>query len=152
MGIEERLGELGLTLPEAAAPVASYVAALQVGNLLYVSGQIPTDAAGRLMRGTLGRDMAVAEGARAAERCGLLLVAQAKAALGSLDRVAQVVKLNVLVASAPDFTDQPEVANGASDLMEKIFGEKGRHARSSVGVAALPRGVPVEIDAVFAIQ
>lgn len=152
MGVEARLAELGLQLPEAAAPVASYVPALQVGNLLYVSGQISMAADGSLIKGCLGRDMDVEGGRQAAERCALMLMAQAKAALGSLDKVARVVKLNVFVSSDPQFTDQPEVANGASDLIEKVFGEAGKHVRAAVGVSVLPRGVTVEIDAIFEVK
>lgn len=149
--IAARLAELGITLPEAAAPVANYVAFVRAGNLVHVSGQIAQDANGPI-RGRLGEDMATEAGAAAARRCGIGLIAQAQAAAGGdLDRVLRVVKLNGFVNSAPGFTDQPKVVNGASDLMVEVFGDAGRHARSAVGVAALPLGVAVEIDAVFEI-
>lgn len=151
MTIDARLAELGIVLPEAAAPAANYVPFVEAVGLLHISGQIPFDAGGQLIRGRLGEDMGVAEGQEAARRCAIGLLAQMKAALGSLDRVARIVKLSVFVNSAPGFTDQPEVANGASDLMVAVFGERGRHARSAVGVAVLPRGVAVEIDAVVAL-
>jgi len=149
--IAARLEELGITLPEAAAPVANYVAFVRTGNLVHVSGQVAQDAGGPI-RGRLGEDLKTEAGAAAARRCGLSLIAQARAACdGDLDRVVRVVKLNGFVNSAPGFTDQPKVVNGASDLMVEVFGDAGRHARSAVGVAALPLGVAVEIDAVFEI-
>ncbi|MBW7922969.1 MAG: RidA family protein [Rubellimicrobium sp.] len=149
--IAARLTELGITLPEAAAPVANYVAWVRTGNLVHVSGQISRDANG-LICGKLGAGVDVDAGAAAARNCGLALVAQVQAACdGDLDRVTRVVKLNGFVNSAPDFGDQPKVINGASDLMVEVFGDAGRHARSAVGVAALPLGVAVEIDAVFEI-
>ena len=148
--IDRKLAELGLTLPVAAAPVASYVAAVEATGLLHISGQLPFDD-GALMTGRLGEDRDLAYGTQAARACGLMLLAQAQAALGSLDRVARVVKLGAFVCSAPGFTDQPKVANGASELMVEIFGDKGRHARSAVGVPVLPLGAVVEIDAIFAI-
>lgn len=152
MGVKDRLRGLGLELPEPAAPVASYVPAVKADGLLHISGQIPFDADGNLIRGRLGADLDVAAGQRAAERCALMVVAQARAALGSLGRIERVVKLGVFVACTPDFTEQPEVANGASDLLEALFGEAGRHARSAVGVTALPRGVAVEVDAILQVR
>ena len=149
---EHRLHDLGIALPHAAAPAANYVPGVIHGGLLHISGQIPFDAQGQLLRGRLGTDLTTKEGAAIAERCGVGLIAQMKAVLGSLDRVERIVKLGVFVASAPDFTDQPKVANGASDLMVAVFGELGRHARSAVGVAALPLGVAVEIDAIVAVR
>jgi enamine deaminase RidA (YjgF/YER057c/UK114 family) len=146
-----RLSELDITLPEPAAPVAAYVPTVQVGNLLHVSGQLPFDA-GALMTGRLGEDRDVDFGQRAARACGIMLLAQINKALGSLDRVEQIVKLGVFVASADGFTDQPKVANGASELMEQVFGLAGRHARSAVGVPVLPLGAAVEIDAVVAVK
>lgn len=149
--IDARLGELGISLPEAAAPVANYVAFVRSGNLLHVSGQIAQDENGPV-KGKLGADMETAAGAAAARRCALSLIAQVRAACdGDLDRVVRVVKLNGFVNSTPDFADQPKVINGASDLMVEVFGDAGRHARSAVGVAGLPLGVAVEIDAVFEI-
>lgn len=151
MSIEERLEQLNLTLPAAPAPAANYVPYVQHGSLLHVAGQIPFDEKGELIRGRLGDTVSTEEGYAAAQRCALAILAQTKAAAGSLDKVARIVKLNVFVASAPDFFDQPKVANGASDMMGDVFGDTGRHARSAVGVAALPLGVAVEIDAVIAL-
>ena len=151
MSIDERLAELGLTLPEAAAPVASYVPAVEAGGLLHISGQLPFRD-GALMTGRLGEDRDLAFGEEAAKRCGMMLLAQMKKALGSLDRVERVVKLGTFVNSAAGFTDQPKVANGASNLMEAVFGEAGRHARSAVGVPVLPLNAAVEIDAIVAVR
>ena len=152
MSIEARIAELGLQLPAAAAPVASYVPTVEADNMLHVSGQISFAADGSLITGRLGADMDVAAGQAAAERCALMILAQVKAALGgSFGRVERVVKLGVFVQCTPDFTQQPEVANGASDLFVKVFGEAGKHARAAVGVPALPRGVAVEVDAIFEI-
>ena len=152
MSIESRLSELGLSLPDAPPPAANYVPYVRSGSMLHTAGQIPLDTEGKLIRGRLGDGFSTEQGYEAARRCALAILAQVKAAAGSLDAVAQIVKLNVFVASHPDFGDQPEVANGASDLMAEIFGEAGRHARSAVGVAVLPRGVAVEIDAVIALK
>jgi len=149
--VSDRLAELGLALPEPAAPVAAYVPALEAGGMLYISGQLPFREDGSLITGRLGEDLDVEAGRQAAERCGVMLIAQMKKALGSLDRVARIVKLGAFVASDPRFTDQPKVANGASELMEKIFGEAGRHTRSAVGVPVLPLGAAVEIDAIVAV-
>ncbi|MEZ0244853.1 MAG: RidA family protein [Sphingomonas sp.] len=151
MSIEARLAELGLTLPEAAAPVAAYVAAVEAGGLLHISGQLPFKD-GALMAGRLGEDRDEAYGVEAAQRCGLMLIAQMKKALGDLDRVERVVKLGAFVNSTGDFTGQPKVVNGASELMVAVFGEAGRHARSAVGVPVLPLGAAVEIDAIVAIK
>ncbi len=149
--IEARLNEIGLILPEPAAPVAAYVPAVEHDGLLYLSGQLPFDD-GNLMLGRLGEDRDIAFGQKAARACGVMLVAQMKAALGDLDRVVRIVKLGVFVNSDPRFTDQAKVANGASELMQEIFGEPGRHARSAVGVPILPLGVAVEIDAIVAVS
>ena len=149
--IDRKLAELGLALPEAAAPVAAYVPAVEAGGLLHVSGQLPFKD-GQLMTGRLGEDRDVDYGAEAAQRCGLMLVAQIKKALGGLDRVERIVKLGVFVNSGAGFTDQPKVANGASELMVALFGDAGRHARSAVGVPALPLGAVVEVDAVVAVR
>ncbi|WP_299911547.1 RidA family protein [uncultured Paracoccus sp.] len=151
MSIETRLTELGITLPDAPAPAANYVPFARSGNLVFVSGQISQDEKG-LIKGRLGDNMDVAAGAAAARRCGLSLIAQVKAATGSLDKVARVVKLSGFVNSTGDFTDQPEVINGCSDLMVEVFGDKGRHARAAVSVPALPRGVAVEIEAIFEVE
>lgn len=145
MSIESKLAELGIALPDAPAPAANYVPYVISGNMLFVSGQISA------LKGRLGDDVSVDQGAEAARGCGLSLLAQAKAALGSLDRVARVVKLGGFVNSTADFTDQPEVINGCSNLMVEVFGDKGRHARAAVSSPALPRGVAVEIEAIFEI-
>jgi len=152
MTIETRLQNLGLTLPAAAAPVASYVPTVEAGGMLHVSGQISFAADGSLIKGRLGADMSVADGIAAAERCALMILAQVNAALGGFDRVERIVKLGVFVQCTPDFTDQPEVANGASDLFVKVFGDAGKHARAAVGVPALPRGVAVEVDAILKLR
>ena len=143
---------VGIALPQPAAPVASYVPAVEAGGLLHVSGQISVSEEGNLIVGRLGEDMNLERGIDAARRCGIMLIAQMKAALGSLDRVERIVKLGAFVNSAPSFTDQPKVANGASELMQEVFGEAGRHARSAVGVPVLPLGVAVEIDAIIAVK
>lgn len=149
---EARLAELGVTLPDAPAPAANYVPSVAVGNVLYVSGQIASGPDG-LIKGRLGDGMTVEEGAAAARACAINLLAQVRAACGGdLDRLKRVVKLGGFVNSAPDFTDQPKVVNGASDFMVAVFGDAGRHARAAVGVAALPLGVAVEIEGVFEIE
>lgn len=149
--ITQKLAELGLSLPEAAAPVAAYVPAVEAGGLLHVSGQLPFKD-GALMKGRLGEDRDTDYGYEAARACALMLVAQIEKALGSLDRVERIVKLGAFVASTPDFTDQPKVANGASELMVALFGDAGRHARSAVGVPVLPLGAVVEVDAIVAVR
>lgn len=149
--IEQRLNALGIELPQAAAPAANYVPAVQSGSMLYISGQIPMINGDLRYVGKLGVEYSVAEGAECARLCALNIIAQAQAALGELDRVKRVVKLTGFVNSAPDFTDQPKVINGASDLMAEVFGDRGQHARSAVGVAALPLGVAVEIEAILEI-
>jgi len=149
--IADRLSALGISLPEPAAPVAAYVPAVLAGGLLHISGQLPFDQ-GALMTGRLGEDRDEDFGQRAARACAIMLLAQIDRALGGLDRVERIVKLGVFVNSAPGFTGQPKVANGASELMEQVFGEAGKHARSAVGVSALPLGAAVEIDAVVAVR
>ena len=151
MTIENRLAELGISLPEAAAPVAAYVPVVVVGGLAHVSGQLPF-VDGKLVTGRLGEDVSLEDGTAAARACGLMILAQLKAALGSLDRVERVVKLGAFVNSTAAFTDQPRVANGASELMQAVFGDAGRHARAAVGVPALPLGAAVEVDAVIAVR
>ena len=149
--IDAKLSAMGLALPEPAAPVAAYVPVVVAGGLAHVSGQLPfTD--GGLVKGRLGADLSVDQGYEAARACGLMILAQLRAALGSLDRVERIVKLGAFVTSTPDFTDQPKVANGASELMAALFGNAGRHARSAVGVPALPLGAAVEIDAIVAVR
>ena len=151
MSIEQRLAELGIELPTPAAPVAAYVPVVVAGGMAYVSGQLPF-VGGQLVTGRLGDDVSLEQGTAAAQACGLMILAQLKATLGSLDRVERVVKLGAFVNSATTFTDQPKVANGASELMQDVFGEAGRHARSAVGVPVLPLGAAVEIDAVVAVK
>ena len=147
--ITARLEELGLTLPDAPAPAANYVPYVKSGTMLYVSGQISMDESG-LITGKLGETLDVEAGAKAAQRCALALIAQAKAACGGdLSKLKRVVKLVGFVNSTAEFTDQPKVINGASDLMVAVFGEAGKHARSAVSAASLPMGVAVEIEAVF---
>lgn len=150
-GPEERLAALGLALPKPAAPVAAYVPTVEANGMLYVSGQVSLEN-GQLMVGRLGDDRDLAYGIQAARACGLMVLAQIKAALGSLERVERVVKLNVFVNSDPRFTDQPKVGNGASELMVNVFGEAGKHARAAVGVPTLPMGAAVEVDAIVAIK
>ncbi len=152
LDIVARLVELGLELPKPAAPVAAYVPAVESGGHLHISGQLPFRD-GAVVTGRLGTDMDEASGYDAARRCALMLIAQIGRALGDdWSRFDRIVKLGVFISSAPDFTAQPKVANGASDLMESVFGEPGRHARSAVGVAALPLGAAVEIDAIVAVH
>lgn len=150
--ITAALAELGLSLPQAAAPVAAYVPAVVAGGLLHISGQLPFAADGALMTGRVGEDRELDYAHAAAQRCALMLVAQMAQALGSLDRVERIVKLGVFVNSATGFTDQAKVANGASELMAALFGEAGRHARSAVGVAVLPLGAVVEVDAIVQLS
>jgi enamine deaminase RidA (YjgF/YER057c/UK114 family) len=152
MTIAARLAEIGLTLPQPAAPVASYVPAVLHNGLLHISGQISFAEDGSLITGRLGENVDLEGGIAAARRCGIMLLAQMQAALGSLDRVERIVKLGVFVNSAATFTDQAKVANGASELMQQVFGEPGRHARSAVGVPVLPLGVAVEVDAIVAVR
>lgn len=149
--IEARLADMGLTLPEPAAPVAAYVPVVLAGGLAHVSGQLPF-IDGVLVQGRLGEDVNTGEGYDAAQACGLMILAQLRAALGSLERVERVVKLGAFVSSTATFTDQPKVANGASELMAAVFGEKGKHARSAVGVPVLPLGAAVEVDAIVAVS
>lgn len=151
MSIEVRLAELGITLPEPAAPVAAYVPVVIAGGLAHVSGQV-SFVDGTLFKGRLGEDVSLDQGVAAARGCGLMILAQLKAALGSLDRIERVVKLGAFINSTADFTDQPKVANGASELMVEVLGEAGKHARSAVGVPSLPLGVAVEVDAVVAVR
>jgi enamine deaminase RidA (YjgF/YER057c/UK114 family) len=152
MSIEDKLAELGLTLPQPAAPVAAYVPVVIAGGFAYVSGQVSMKD-GQLIKGRLGENMTPDEGIAAAQACGLMIVAQLKAALGGdLSRVEKIVKLGAFVSSTADFVDQPKIANGASELMVALFGEAGRHARSAVGVPVLPLGVAVEIDAIVAVR
>ena len=149
--IERRLAALGLTLPQPAAPVAAYVPVVVAGGLAHVSGQLPF-VEGKLVTGRLGEDVSLEQGILAAQACGVMILAQLKAALGSLGRIERVVKLGAFVNSTGTFTDQPKVANGASELMQKVFGDAGKHARSAVGVPVLPLNAIVEVDAVVAVR
>lgn len=149
--IEQKLADLGLTLPQAAAPVAAYVPVVVAGGLAHVSGQLPF-VNGALVTGRLGEGVSTEQGYDAARACGLMILAQLKAALGSLDKVERIVKLGAFVNSTGDYTDQPKVANGASELMAAVFGEAGKHARSAVGVPVLPLGAAVEVDAIVAVR
>lgn len=148
--VDARLRELGIVLPEAAAPVASYLPVIREDTTVYVSGQLPFQD-GSLINGRLGETMHLESGIQAARACGLMILAQLQNA-GLLERVERVLKLGAFVSSAHDFTDQPKVANGASDLMFEVFGERGRHSRAAVGVSALPLGAAVEVDAVLAVR
>ena len=151
--IEARLAELGVTLPTAPAPAANYVPFVRTGNLVHISGQISRDATGGLITGKLGSDLSVEQGAAAAKTCAIALLAQLKAACdGDLTRLVRAVKLVGFVNSTVDFTDQPKVINGASDLLVAVLGDAGRHARSAVSAASLPLGVAVEIEAIFEIR
>ncbi|TPG13663.1 RidA family protein [Sphingomonas oligophenolica] len=149
--IDTKLAELGLSLPEAAAPVAAYVPVVEAGGLVHLSGQLPFKD-GQLITGRLGDDVDLEGGQDAARACALMIVAQLKKYLGDLARVERIVKLGVFVNSTGDFTDQPKVANGASDLMVALFGDAGKHARSAVGVPTLPLGAAVEIDAIVQVS
>lgn len=151
MGADARVTELGLELPEPQQPVANYVSAVRAGDLLFLAGHGPMGAGGTIILGKLGRELDVAAGAEAARLCGLGLLAAMRAELGSLDRVARIVKLLVMVNCAPGFNDTPSVANGCSDLMVEVFGDAGRHARSAVGMAELPFDIAVEIEAVVQV-
>lgn len=151
MSIDARLSELGITLPEAAAPVAAYVPVVIHDGVAYVSGQLPF-VNGQLVKGRLGENVPLEDGVAAARACGLMILAQLKAALGSLDRVDRVIKLGAFVSSTGEFDGQPKIANGASELMVEVFGEAGKHARSAVGVPVLPLGAAVEVDAIVAIR
>lgn len=148
---EARLKEMGLELPSAPAPAANYVPYTISGNLLVISGQVTLGPDGLEFVGKLGKDFSVEEGQQAARLCALNILAQAKAALGDLDRIGQILKLQGFVNGTPDFTDQPKVINGASDFMVEVLGEAGKHARAAVGMGSLPLGVAVEIDAMIEI-
>ncbi len=152
MGAEARLKELGITLPKLAKPVANYIPSVRVGNLLFLAGHGPILDGKATIRGKLGKDLSVEEAYKVAREVGLNLLASARAALGSLDKIKRVVKVLGMVASAEGFTDQPKVINGFSDLMVEIFDENGRHARSAVGMAELPMGIPVEIEMILEVE
>ena len=153
MSFEKKIKELDITLPEAKPPVGSYVATKIVGNLLYISGQISISKNGELIKGKVGKDLSIDDGYEAAKRCGLSLVAQVKAACdGNLSKIKSCIKLTGYVNSTNDFTEQPKVINGASDLIASIFGDAGMHTRAAVSTNSLPLGVSVEVDAIFEIN
>jgi enamine deaminase RidA (YjgF/YER057c/UK114 family) len=150
--VEKKLADLGITLPTPAAPIANYVPFVRTGKLLIISGQICLDAEGKLVaKGKLGDGVSIENGAKAAQACAVNLLAQVKAALGDLDKVVRVVRLGGFISSAPSFVDGPKVMNGASDLMVTAFGDKGRHARTTIGVAVLPLDAAVEVEGAFEV-
>jgi enamine deaminase RidA (YjgF/YER057c/UK114 family) len=150
--VEKKLADLGITLPTPASPVANYIPFVRTGNLLIISGQICFDAGGKLVaKGKVGAGVSVEDGQKAARACAINLLAQVKAALGDLDRVKQVVRLGGFINSDPSFLDGPKVMNGASDLMVEVLGDKGRHARTTVGVAVLPADAAVEVEGMFEV-
>lgn len=150
--VEKKLADLGIVLHEPASPVANYVGFVRTGQLLVVSGQLCFDAEGKLVaKGKLGADVAVEDGQKAARACAVNLLAQIKMALGDLDKIVRVVRLGGFINSRPDFLDGPKVMNGASDLMVTAFGEKGKHARTTVGVAVLPLDAAVEVEGMFEV-
>jgi enamine deaminase RidA (YjgF/YER057c/UK114 family) len=150
--IEKKLAERGIALPQAAAPIANYVPFVRTGNVVVVSGQICLGVDGKLVaKGKLGAGVSVEDGSRAARACAINLLAQIKAGLGDLDKVTRVIRLGGFINSAPDFLDGPKVMNGASDLMVEVFGDRGRHARTTVGVAALPLDAAVEVEGTFEV-
>ncbi|GLS33693.1 Enamine deaminase RidA, house cleaning of reactive enamine intermediates, YjgF/YER057c/UK114 family [Mesorhizobium albiziae] len=147
--IDKRLADLGVSLPAAAAPAANYVPFMQTGNLIFTAGQLPLKDGKLAVSGLLGRDVDVAAGKEAAKLCAINILAQAKAALGDLEKIKRLVKITVFVASSPDFTEQHLVANGASDFLAAALGDAGKHARSAVGTASLPLNAAVEIEAII---
>ena len=150
--VEKKLAELGIVLPTPATPVANYIPFVRVGALLFVSGQICLDASGKLVaKGKLGEGVSVEDGQKAARACAINVLAQVKAALGDLDKVKQVARLGGFINSSPSFLEGPKVMNGASDLMVAVLGDKGRHARTTVGVAVLPADAAVEVEGIFEI-
>ena len=153
MNFEDNLKKNNILLPKAADPVGSYVASKIIGKLLYISGQISMDAEGKLIKGKIGKDLDVDKGYKAAERCALSIVSQAKKACDNdLSKIKSCVKLTGFVNSTDDFTDQPKVINGASDTIAKVFGDSGMHTRAAVSVNSLPLGVSVEVDAIFELN
>jgi len=150
--VEKKLAELGIVLPTPTTPVANYIPFVRVGALLFVSGQICLDASGKLVaKGKLGDGVSVEDGQKAARACAINVLAQVKAALGDLDKVKQVARLGGFINSSPSFLEGPKVMNGASDLMVAVLGDKGRHARTTVGVAVLPADGAVEVEGIFEI-
>jgi len=152
MSIEQRLKELNLELPAVTPPVATYVNAARTGNLMFLSGKVPVDGSGKFLTGKVGKDVSTEEAAKHARLVGLHLIAVMHHELGSLDKVKRVVKLLGMVNAVPEYGEQPKVINGCSDLMVEVFGDKGRHARSAIGVGSLPAGVTVEIEAIVEVE
>lgn len=150
--IEKRLSDLGVTIPAAAAPAANYVPYCRTGNLLFTAGQLPLKDGKLQASGLLGRNVDTPAGKEGAKYCAINILAQAKAALGDLEKIRRLVKITVFVASAPDFVEQHLVANGASDFLVAVLGERGKHARSAVGTASLPLNAAVEIEAIFEVE
>ena len=153
MNFEKKIKELEIILPEAKSPVGSYVATKISGNLLFISGQISIDKNGELIKGKIGKDLSIEDGYKAAERCGLSIISQAKEACnGDLSKIKSCVKLTGFVNSTENFTDQPKIINGASDLIVSVFGDAGMHTRAAVSTNSLPLGVSVEVDAIFELN
>ena len=153
MNIEDKIKELNLVLPEAANPVGSYVATKIINNLLYISGQVSINESGELIKGKLGKELNTDDGYKAAERCALNIISQAKKACdGDLNRIKSCIKLTGFVNSTNDFIEQPKVINGASDIVSKVFGNNGKHTRAAVSANSLPLGVAVEVDAIFELN
>ncbi len=149
--IDSRLKNLGISIPDAAAPAANYVPFAQSGSLLYTSGQLPLESGKMVHTGLIGDELTVAHGQAAARACAINILAQAKAALGDLNRIKRIVKITVFVASTSGFVEQHLVANGASDLLVNVLGDAGKHARAAVGVASLPLNAPVEVEAIIEV-
>ena len=153
MSFEEKIKELKIVLPEAKAPVGSYIAAKKVGNLLFISGQISINSNGELIKGKIGKDLSLEDGYNAAKNCGLSIISQVKKACDDdLSKVKSCIKLTGFVNSTDNFIDQPKIINGASDLIASVFGEAGMHTRAAVSTNSLPLGVAVEVDAIFELN
>ena len=153
MNIKERLKELKLDLPKAPDPVGAYVAFKKVGNLLYISGQLPIDSSGKIIKGKIGKDLSIEDGQKASKYCVLNILAQTEKALGgNLDKVKNCIKITGFVNSVDDFKDQPKVINPASGTLSSLFGDKGKHTRAAVSSSSLPLGAAVEIDAIFEVE
>lgn len=152
MSFEAKVQELGITIPSPAKPLAAYVPAVKSGNLVFVSGQLPSKDGQMLHKGLLGREVNVEQGYESARACAINCLGAVKSLVGSLDNIVRIVKVTGFVAAVPDFTDHPKVVNGASELMQQIFGEHGVHARAAVGMASLPLGVPVEVEMIVEVK
>lgn len=152
MSFEAKVQELGLTIPTPAKPLAAYVPAVQSGNLVFVSGQLPSKDGQMVAKGLLGKDVSVEQGYECARACAINCLGAVKALAGSLDNIVRIVKVTGFVAATPEFTDHPKVVNGASELMQQVFGDQGAHARAAVGMASLPLGVPVEVEMIVEVK